>query len=67
MEERHVGGADEGGLSPIRHGSKAGGDALHRAEPLDRVFHHLHPGRQLRQLLARRRHDHDRAVHRPGQ
>jgi len=52
MQERHVGGADEGRVGVVYESAEPGGQALHRALALARVVYHLHVTRQLGKLLA---------------
>ena len=59
VQERQVGGADEGGVGPVDQGGQADRDPLQRAEALARVGRDLDLGRQVGQLLAGRPdHDH---------
>jgi len=67
MQERHVGGADEGHVRLVSEGGQAGGQALDRPLALPRVVHQLDVFRQRRQLLAVGADHHDRAAGGPGQ
>ncbi len=66
VQERHVGGADEGGFRAPLEGGEPGRDPLDRTLALARVVDHLGALGQVRQLLAAGAHDHDRPAGRAG-
>ena len=62
MQERQVGRAHEGHRRALAERGQSRRQTPHRPQPLDRVGHHLDPGRQLGQVLAGRGDDQHRAA-----
>ncbi len=67
MQERHVGGADEGHVRTVHEGAQPGGQALDGSLALPRVVYHLDVRGQRGKLLARGTNHDDRAAGRPRQ
>ena len=62
VQERQVGRAHEGHRRALAERGQSRRQTPHRSQPLDRVGHHLDPGRQFGQVLAGRGDD----QHRPA-
>ena len=62
VQEREVGRAHEGDRGALAERGQSRRQPLHRPQPLDRVGHHLDPGRKLGELLVGRGDDQDRAA-----